>query len=72
MMYRINKFFRDRAEMRETRRAVSRYLWDHYTLWDLISGRWRYIPVQNPYYRNSYHERSKYKRVRKKCNYRLS
>lgn len=69
MMYRINKFFRDRAEMRETSRAVSQYLWDHYTLRDLISGRWRYIPVQNPYYRNSYHKRSKYERACKKCGY---
>lgn len=55
--------------MRETRAVVSQYLKDHYSFFDIITGRWRNTPVVNPYHKNRSCKSIHRKGYTRKCNY---
>lgn len=69
MFYKISELFRTRREMRETRAVVFQYLKDHYSFFDIITGRWRNTPVMNPYYKNRSRKSIHRKGYTRKCNY---
>ena len=61
-MFSITRYLRYRREYHIINKLVNDYLYSHYFVWDVITGRWSKIKLQNPYCKNV--------KVRRKGGYR--